>query len=390
MTIVYLFYEYLAEGVGGLSHVWEVCTNLQQQGHNVLIFIPRCGDFKVDRPLAIKYVPTINIRFLRFLSFHLLSLLYVGFYMIKHHVDIIYAREMILSLTPFVLSKIFKKPMITEINGDLLTEYQLAGYPQFFLDSMRRVEEIVCKASQALVCVTEGLGSIFLKRYQLACQKVKIISNGTDTDRFFPLDRNLCRKRLGIDPSTRLVGFAGTFVPHQGLECLVRSSNSILAESPDVIFLLVGDGPLRGDIMDSIQSMGLMEYFRFPGIVSQDEIVFFINAMDVCVAPFTQARNELIGLSPLKLYDYMACGRPIVASDIKGVGDLLREHKLGIATRPDDPISLAQGVVSALEDRVMAARCLQKGPALVRECFTWRITAEKVAEVCFQAIDEAT
>lgn len=386
MNIVYLFYEYLAEGVGGLSHIWEVSKNLERQGHKVIIFAPSRGNHKVNSALEIKYVPTINIRFFRFLSFHFLLLFYVGYYMVHHKMDILYVREMALSLTPFLLSKIFNKPMITEINGDLLNEYELAGYPRFLLATMRLVEMIVCRASQTLVCVTEGLRDIFQSRYHLPSEKLKVIPNGTDPNCFHPLDRNACRERLGIDPTNKVVGFVGTFVPHQGLKYLIDSSSFIMEKSPGVTFLLVGDGPVRKEIMNMAQAMGVAEHFLFPGAVPQEETVFYINAMDVCVAPFTRSRNERIGLSPLKIYDYMACGKPVVASDIKGVGDLLRENEIGIAVAPENPAFLAQGVLSALADREMARRCMQKSPAIIEKNFTWRITAQKVEEICLKVL----
>ncbi|MBW2003225.1 MAG: glycosyltransferase family 4 protein [Deltaproteobacteria bacterium] len=386
MTIFYFFYEYLTEGLGGLSHIWEVSRHLHQQGHRVVIFAPRCGNYRVKTPVEIIYVPTIDVRFFRFLSFHFLLLFYAGYYMIRNKVDILYVREMALSLTPFVLAKIFHKPMITEINGDLLTEYQYAGWPSFLLGVMRLVEITVCRASQAVVCVTEGLRDIFQTRYHLSPKKLKVIPNGTDPDLFHPLDRGACRKRLGIDPKIKVVGFIGTFVPHQGLSYLIKSSSIILKESPGVVFLLVGDGPMRKDIMEMIQAMDLMDRFLLPGGVPQAEVVFFINTMDICVAPFTRERNERIGISPLKIYDYLACGKPVVASDIKGAGDLLRENEVGIPVTPEDPASLARGVLLALEDQDLAIRCLQKAPAIIKRSFTWQITTKKIAEVCFTVL----
>jgi len=306
--------------------------------------------------------------------------------MTQRKVDILYVREMVLSLTPFVLSRIFNKPMITEINGDLLTEFDLAGYPRVLLVAVRWVETIVCKGSRALVCVTEGLGDIFRNRYRLSNDKIKVIPNGTDTDRFHPLDPNDCRDRLGIDADTKVVGFVGTFVPHQGLSYLIKSAKIILDKCPDVAFLLVGDGPMRKDLMKMLQAMNVKDHFLLPGAVPHNQVVLFINAMDVCVAPFTRSRNERIGLSPLKIYDYVACGKPVVASDIKGVGDLLRRHEVGIAVSPENPTALARGILSALEDDELANRCLHKGPAIIKERFTWQITAQKVAEVCRLAL----
>ena len=386
MTIVYLFYEYLAEGVGGLSHIWEVSKNIEGQGHKIVIFAPSCGKYDESRSLEIIYVPTIDSRFFRFLSYHLLLLFYVGNYMARHKVDILYVREMALSLTPFMLSRIFKKPMITEINGDLLNEYKSVGYPRFLLAAMRYVEMTICQSSQALICVTEGLRDVFQTRYHLPKEKIRVIPNGTDTDCFHPLDRTVCRDHLGIDVETKVVGFVGTFVSHQGLKYLIDSSTFILEKSPGVTFLIVGDGPVWNDIINMVQAMGVAKHFLFPGAVSQEEVAICINAMDVCVAPFTRSRNERIGLSPLKIYDYMACGKPVVASDIKGVGDLLKENEIGIAVTPEDPNALARGVLLALTDEELANRCLEKSPAIIGENFTWKITARKVAEVCFAAV----
>lgn len=138
-------------------------------------------------------MPTIDVRFFRFLSFHFLLLFYAGYHIFRNKVDILYVREMALSLTPFILSKIFNKPMITEINGDLLSECEYAGYPLFLIVAMRLVEMITCRASQALVCVTEGLRDIFQSRYHLPSEKVKVIPNGTNPDRFYPLDHRFSR-----------------------------------------------------------------------------------------------------------------------------------------------------------------------------------------------------
>ena len=245
---------------------------------------------------------------------------------------------------------------------------------------------IIYSASQNLVCVTDGLRDIIQTRYQLPREKIRVIPNGTNTDCFYPMDRNACREHLGIDHKTKLVGFVGTFVPHQGLKHLIESSSFIIEKSPSVTFLLVGDGPVREDIMNMTQAMGVAEHFLFPGALPQEDTVFYINAMDVCVAPFTRRRNQRMGLSPLKIYDYMACGKPVVASDIKGVGDLLQENDVGIAVTPEDPLSLAKAVLLALNDQELATRCRQKSPGIIKNNFTWQITAEKVAQVCSKAI----
>jgi len=106
-------------------------------------------------------------------------------------------------------------------------------------------------------------------------------------------------------------------------------------------------------------------------------VPLFINSSDICIIP----RPPIKG-SPLKLYEYMACGKPIVASDIDGIREILEESKSGVCVIPKDPNELAKAVVSLLQDRESREKMARNGRRYILENRSWESVAVKVFEVC--------
>lgn len=115
------------------------------------------------------------------------------------------------------------------------------------------------------------------------------------------------------------------------------------------------------------------------------EVPNYVNSADVCVAPFVRERITT-GVSPLKLYEYMSCGKPVVASDIPPVGELLAKHGCGILVQPDDSPDLARAIIRILQDRILALRIGMQARRVALQFFSWRAIAEQIARVCEAAI----
>ena len=127
--------------------------------------------------------------------------------------------------------------------------------------------------------------------------------------------------------------------------------------------------------------------FIFTGVIAYDRVPLYINASDTCTAPFIFARNAKIGLSPLKLYEYMACGKPVVASNISGVSDVLEASGGGIPVLPENPEALAEGILKLLENPDLRTKLGSKGLSYVTENYSWHSVAEKVNEVCKSGLE---
>jgi len=388
MTIYYIFNEYVAEGLGGLGHVWEVAEHLHKCGHKVIIFAPRVGTYRRSTPVKVVYVPTIDVRFLRLLVFNVVSFFYIFLFSFRQQPDVLYVRAMVLSLTPLIVSLLLRKPLITEVNGDSITELQSAGFSPILLAFVKLTHTINYRASNALVCVTHGLKHMLIRRFHIPADKIHVVPNGTNTELFRPMDQRACQRELSLDPARHFVGFVGTFLPHQGLDTLINSARDVINSFPHVMFVLIGDGKIRSTIEDHIHAKNLASHFLLTGSVPPEQVVRYINALDICVAPFTAMRNEAIGLSPLKLYDYLACNKPIVASDIKGVGDLITDHNLGIAVPPDDPVQLANAINTLLSNDQLRSTYSRNARQLIVHNYTWELTVQRILSVCFMVIAE--
>jgi glycosyltransferase involved in cell wall biosynthesis len=236
--------------------------------------------------------------------------------------------------------------------------------------------------SDRIIAVTPGIKVKLENDYKIPGQKIDVVSNGANTSLFRPLEQGNCRKELCLNAEFFYVCFVGNLAPWQGIEYLVKAAPSILYRFPQCRFLIVGDGVMKNELFKLSSELGVADKFIFTGVVAYDRVPIYINASDVCTAPFIIARNAKIGLSPLKLYEYMACGKPVVASDISGVSDALEASAGGIPVLPENPGALAEAILKLLENSDLRNKLGSKGLSYVTENYSWYSVAKQVNRVC--------
>jgi len=187
------------------------------------------------------------------------------------------------------------------------------------------------------------------------------------------------RECLGLPLQMRYVCFVGHFYPGRGLGILIEALPKIVQRVPDALLLLVGDGPLRKTLEEKVRQLDLEEYALFMGFQPPTKAALYIAASEVCLAPYDTLYASLTSLSPLKLYSYMACARPVVISDIpiecEGLVNAAR------IVSPEQPDALAEAVVDLLNHPEEARRMGERGREIVEELYTWDIAAKKVLAV---------
>jgi len=198
------------------------------------------------------------------------------------------------------------------------------------------------------------------------------------------MEPGAARRRLEW-PEAPWVVFVGNLVAWQGLDTLVRAAPEVI-EACGARIAIVGDGQMRSTLETLAENLGIADRVVFVGSVPYEDVPTYIGAASACVAPFTRARNEAIGLSPLKVYEYLACGRPVVASGVPGISELLQRSGAGLLVPPDDPRALAATLREVLEDPTRAREMGDRGRAFaVNEC-SWGRTAESVERVLKSAV----
>ncbi|HLB69215.1 MAG TPA: glycosyltransferase family 4 protein [Thermoplasmata archaeon] len=286
----------------------------------------------------------------------------------------------------FAAAHLLRVPYAVELNG---IEEESAMLGRTHSPSLRflrrRVRSRMYRSSAKIVAVSEQMAQTVPKDFRLDPHHVVWIPNGVDLARFVTMDPRRARQELGW-PDAPTVVFVGNLVPWQGIETLIHAVGHFSPGHPGVSIRVVGDGPMRGSLETLAARVGLTDRVHFVGAVPYEAVPMCIGASTVCVAPFTRNRNEKAGLSPLKLYEYFAGGRPVVASDLPGVREMVRSSGAGILVPPDDPRELANAIAFLASSPETSDRMGVLAREYAESHFSWALTAQRVESVLDEAL----
>jgi glycosyltransferase involved in cell wall biosynthesis len=242
-------------------------------------------------------------------------------------------------------------------------------------------------------CIVEGLNAcdcIFAvsnhsedlaKRWLVRAPCVTITS-GCDTDFFRPLRNHvgLMRRRYGVQPGIPMVLTVARLVPRKGHSCVLEALQRLSFRAHWVV---VGDGPMREALLDSVEEAGMQEYVSLAGQVSNQDLLAIYNACDVFV--LTPQEREFRGRLDsegfgLVFHEAGACRKPVIGSEISGCQEAVIHGVSGLLVPPDDPQALAETLERMLTEPEMAQTLGRGGLALVRLLGGWSRVAQQVYE----------
>lgn len=239
----------------------------------------------------------------------------------------------------------------------------------------RALETYVLRHADAVTTICEGLRRNIVER-GIPAERVTVIPNGVDPQRFATRgsrDAELAR-RLGLE-ARRVVGYIGSFYAYEGLALLLEAFSDILSKAPDARLLLVGGGFQEEALRQRASALGLAGAVVFTGYVPHQDVPAYSSLVDVFVYPRRRVRvTDLV--TPLKPLEAMADGRVVVASDVGGHREIVRDGETGLLFPADDADALAATVLSVLDD---PDRAVALGAAARRFVETERTWARSVA-----------
>jgi glycosyltransferase involved in cell wall biosynthesis len=275
-----------------------------------------------------------------------------------------------------LLAKLLRSRLITEVNGWRRDELKLISKsrPAMVLSRLSCwCDEQEIKCSDHTVVVAAGIKEALRRDLNIDVNKISVIPNAANIELFAPMEGT--KALLGLDPDSYYVGFVGILAPWQGIDYLVRSAPAILEKVPNVKFLLVGDGQDKERLVKLCDEKGLARAFIFTGEVPYANVATYINAMDVCIS-FRKGTPA----SPLKLYEYMVCMKPVIATDHPDYSFIV-DHGAGCLIDPDNSDEVAASIVGLLEDEDMRQRMGCNGREYVLQNRSWVTVAEEVLDV---------
>lgn len=239
----------------------------------------------------------------------------------------IYERACLGNFVGARLSQEYDIPYVVEYNGSEISMRRSFDsgdfeYEHFFL----KAEEAAFSQASLISVISEAVRDDLLRR-GIAREKIIVNPNGVDLQAYAPMEANvrmLLRRELGFTPTDRVVGFIGTFGGWHGIDVLSEAIPQICHRSENVRFLLVGDGNFKHLIDDSISKNKLSNRVVCTGRVPHQRGAQLLGACDIYVSPHSShmVDSRFFG-SPTKLFEYMAMGGGIVASDLEQIGEVL-------------------------------------------------------------------
>jgi glycosyltransferase involved in cell wall biosynthesis len=305
-------------------HLFSMALAFLKLGHHVEVVIPKppgghiamdLGDSQltVHQKLSAKSLSLPN-------SFNnLFWLPWLLFHVKRHQIDIVYSRLNAFSFITNACLRLFTSAqIISEHNGWVEDEVQALKYPKWLAWLERRFQICDARFAHLIRVVVPGIKDL-LVHAGISEQKIFVVGNGTNTAHIHPLDRQSVMTQLKLDPSLFYIGFIGHLAAWQGVDLAILAFAQIVSKNPNARLLIAGDGPERHTLEQLTKKLKLTNRVHFLGSIALSRSNLVINAFDIAIAPFTAMRNSRIGLSPLKIRDYAAAGRPVVAADVPGI-----------------------------------------------------------------------
>ncbi|NUZ05146.1 TIGR04063 family PEP-CTERM/XrtA system glycosyltransferase [Piscinibacter koreensis] len=244
----------------------------------------------------------------------------------------------------------------------------------------RHLETRALRAADHVFTICEGLRGDIVGR-GIAAGKVTVIPNAVDIENFQPggTPDDSLRERLGLTGCT-VVGFIGSFYAYEGLDLLLDALPAILRQRPDVRVLLVGGGPQEAALKAQAERLGIAGRVVFTGRVPHHEVNRYYDLVDVLAYPRHRMRlTELV--TPLKPLEAMAQGRLVVASDVGGHRELIRDGATGVLFRAGDAAALSAAVLKLTEDRASWSGIREQARQFAVNERTWRTSVSKYAPI---------
>ncbi len=288
----------------------------------------------------------------------------------------VYQRYSLNSFAGLRIARRHGVPFVLEYNGLEIWMGRHWGRPLRYEALSRRIEQLNLSAADLIVVVSRAMRDEVVAR-GIEPARVFVNPNGVDASRYRPdVDGTHVRARFGLTPFT-VVGFIGTFGPWHGAEVLARAFVRLLRDDPSrrdsVRLFMIGDGARMPAVREILRDGDALDAAVFAGLVPQEDGPEFLAACDVLASPHVPNPDgtPFFG-SPTKLFEYMAMGKGIVASNLEQIGEVLSHGRTAWLVSPNDPEALAGGLRQLIDHPALrgslgaAARCEAEAR------YTWR------------------
>ena len=284
--------------------------------------------------------------------------------------DMVYERYALCSVAGSLIARARGITHVIEMNAPLADEEE--RYRGLKLGRLTRaLERWVLRRADLVVAVSPFVAE-HARRQGVAPERIRVLPNGVDPERFNPgRDGRRVRASLGLDGSF-VAGFAGTLRPWHGVAHLIEGFALAARSRNDMMLMILGDGPERATLERLARERGVRDRVRFLGAVPHVEMGDHLAACDVLCAPY--AASTEFYFSPIKIAEYRATGRAVIASAVGHLSHELGEENGAVLTEPGNPEAIGAALLALARD---PARRRALADAAAGDLWTWADVARE-------------
>jgi len=287
--------------------------------------------------------------------------------------DLVYERYSLWSFAGMQYAHDMVLPGVLEVNAPLIEEQE--KYRTLVnRDKAQYIAKRVFSLAKIIIAVSRLLAT-YVRKYPCTRGCVHVIPNAVNPDRFC----GYINLSSPAADGTFTVGFVGSLKPWHGLDVLFEAFSRIYKKNPMTRLLIVGDGKGRKSFEEDLKRKGLIGAVHFAGIVSPNDVPGFLASMDVAVAPYEKIDGFYF--SPLKVYEYMAAGLPVIASRIGQLRDIISSKEDGILCTPGSPSSLARAIELLRRDPQLRTKLGKQARVKILNDHTWDIAVNRILKL---------
>ncbi len=358
---------------GGLArYSSELYRALTDLGLEITLIapVPIGGSVYSDARIASFRMPFYRNRILKYPIFNLLSLRSK----LERKFDVIHSLG---TQHEMGLSRIATNNLILTVHHtfaqQLLMPYSVPGVDRFlrrgFYSYMGLWERIACLYAEKVIAVSRGTKSSLVESYRIPSEKIDVIYSGVDLEKFH--EKGQVGSTDGAADDYLL--YVGRIVPRKGIEYALQALHSVRKERRNLQFVLVGksEGSYKELLMRLARRLKIQDEVHFMGHVDDEDLPALYKNAFLVIFP---SLVEGFGLACLEA---MACGTPVIASDIPGVREVVIQEKTGLLVPPQNHVELSNAILRLAADAGMMKRLSQNGLQRA-EMFSWPKTAHRV------------
>lgn len=238
------------------------------------------------------------------------------------------------------------------------------------------IRRVLDSSTLGIVTISQALAEEYFE-IGVSQEKVFVLADGVDLHRFEPhLSKDKARGMLGLPIDRKFVGYVGHLYGEYGIGEIIEAAESL----PNIFFLIVGGHPTDVKKYKEIITARNLKNVILTGFVNHNLVPQYLYASDVLLMPYTTRVRTVKYMSPLKMFEYMAANRPIIATDLTAIKEILQDREHAIFVKPGDADDLIRGIQEILENQDLANRIAGKAKEYAQD-YSWNKRAQKIVEI---------